>query len=195
MKNSFLYIAAISIIAVSCSKRSATNHTTSPTTETIITEDASLTTGSAGKSTSRPFKGSLTYQLNTSLGLPCNCGPLIPLGDFEGTGTVTHMGLLKAKNKTCAAPIIVNGNYVGNRITAQCASFTAANGDQIFCNIPPYDLYFTAQGVATGTLEAEFTGGTGRFANATGSFTGTMTVPLSNPNTAVLSNINGTIGY
>lgn len=194
MKNKLLIVALMAAIAVGCNK-ATNNHGLTPSAEATIAENTDLPEGAAGKSTARPFKGSLTYNLNTSLSLPCNCGPLIPLGDFEGTGTVTHMGLLKARNKTCIAPIIVSGNYVGNRVTAQCASFVAANGDQIFCNIPPYDLYFTQQGVATGILEAEFTGGTGRFVNATGSFTGTMTVPLSNPNTAVLSNINGTIGY
>ncbi len=194
MKKKLLIIALVAATAMGCNK-AANNHGIAPSAEATLAASDVMPEGAAGKSTARPFKGSLTYNLNTSLGLPCNCGSLIPLGDFEGAGTVTHMGLLKAKNKTCVAPIIVSGNYVGNRITVECASFVAANGDQIFCNIPPYDLYFTAQGVATGTLEAEFTGGTGRFVNATGSFTGTMTVPLSNTNTAVLSNINGTIGY
>ncbi|MBL7681975.1 MAG: hypothetical protein JNK00_01345 [Flavipsychrobacter sp.] len=194
MKNKLLTIALIASVVAGCTK-SANNNIVSPDTNKTVSDNTELPDGAASKSTARPFKGSLSYQINTSLNLPCNCGPMGTIGDFEGQGTVTHMGLLRAKNKTCVAPIIVNGNYVGNRIVAQCASFIAANGDEIYCNIPAYDLYFTANGLATGTLEAEFTGGTGRFVNATGNFSGTMTVPLSNPGVATLSNINGTIGY
>lgn len=194
MKNKLLIIALIASVVAGCTK-SANNNIVSPDTNKSVSDNTQLPDGVASKSTARPFKGSLSYQINASLNLPCNCGPMGTVGDFEGKGTVTHMGLLRAKNKTCVAPIIVNGNYVGNRIVPQCASFVAANGDEIYCNIPAYDLYFTANGVATGILEAEFTGGTGRFANATGSFSGTMTVPLSNPGVATLSNINGTIGY
>ena len=193
MKNKLFIAACALAFATSCNKATNTAIPTATTTNTV--ENADLQSTAMSKSSGRPFKGTLSYSINTSLGLPCNCGPLATVGDFEGTGTVTHMGLLKAKNKTCVAPIIISGNYVGNQVTVQCASFVAANGDEIYCNIPSYNLMFTANGTATGTLEAEFTGGTGRFVNATGSFSGTMTVPLSNPGLAVLSNINGTINY
>ncbi len=193
MKNKLLIAACALAFATSCNKATNTAIPTANNANTV--ESADLQSTAMSKSSGRPFKGSLSYSINTSLGLSCNCGAMATVGDFEGTGTVTHVGLLKAKNKTCVAPIIVSGNYVGNHVVVQCASFVAANGDEIYCNIPAYDLYFTANGVATGTLEAEFTGGTGRFAGATGSFAGTMTVPLSNPGLAVLSNINGTINY
>lgn len=195
MKNKSI-IVAFSIVAVftaSCNK--ATNKVIPTADNATTVENVDVQSTAMSKSTGKPFKGSLSYSINMSLGLPCNCGTLATVGDFEGTGTVTHMGLLKAKNKTCVAPIIISGNYVGNRVTITCASFVTASGDMVYCNIPPYDLMFTANGTATGTLEAEFTGGTGRFTGATGSFTGTMTVPLSNPGLAVLSNINGTINY
>lgn len=193
MKNKSIFIALAVMAVTACNKSTNKVIPTAESTNTL--QSADVQSSAMAKKSGVPFKGSLSYSINMSLGLPCNCGALATVGDFEGTGTVTHMGLLKAKNKTCVAPIIVSGNYVGNQITVQCASFTAANGDEIYCNIPSYNLMFTANGTATGTLEAEFTGGTGRFAGATGSFTGTMTVPLSNPGLAVLSNINGTINY
>lgn len=195
MKNKSIIVAfsLVAVFAASCNK--ATNNVIPTADNANTVENVDVQSTAMSKNSGVPFKGSLSYSINMSLNLPCNCGALATVGDFEGTGTVTHMGLLKAKNKTCVAPIIISGNYVGNQVTVQCASFVAANGDEIYCNIPSYNLMFTANGTATGTLEAEFTGGTGRFANATGSFTGTMTVPLSNPGLAVLSNINGTIKY
>ena len=147
------------------------------------------------KKTARPFKGDMTYTLDTTLGLPCNCsGSAIAVGDFSGSGNVTHMGLLASHNKTCVTPIIQNGVYVGNHIVIECGSFTAANGDDIEVAIQPYDVYFNNTS-ATGTMQATFIGGTGRFVNATGGFTGTITIPLNNPNIAYLTGIDGTINY
>jgi hypothetical protein len=184
MKNKVLLAVIALLIIVSC--RKANN---------MATIDGSyVPSNSANKNHAVPFKGSMTYTLNTTLNLPCNCGTSIAVGDFDGVGNTTHMGLLKSKNKTCASPIMVGPTQIGNHITVQCGSFTTANGDDIYVNISPYDLLF-GNTSATGALTAEFAGGTGRFVNATGSFTGTITLNYASPNIITLTNINGSIDY
>jgi hypothetical protein len=185
MKNKVLLAVVALLIIASC--RKANN--------IMGTEDGSnVPTNSANKSHAVPFKGTMTYMLNNTLNLPCNCGTSFAVGDFDGSGNVTHMGLLKSKNKTCASPIMVGPTQIGNHITVQCGSFIAANGDEIYVNISPYDLLF-GNTSAVGSLSAEFTGGTGRFVNATGSFTGTITLNYATPNIITLTNINGSIDY
>jgi hypothetical protein len=141
-----------------------------------------------------PFSGTMSYQLNTSLDLPCNCGIYAPVGTFSGAGTFSHLGASTSNIKPCAELLIVNGNPVGFYVGMECGSFVAANGDELWCTIPAYNLYFTNTGMASGTIVANFAGGTGRFTNATGSFTGTIT---NNPvlNTATLTGVTGTINY
>ncbi len=181
-----LVIMAFALLSVAACRKS--------TNMVANTEVPSMTSNSAAKGTSVPFKGAMTYTLNPNLNLPCNCGALITVGDFEGVGNVTHMGLLKSKYKTCASPIMAGSIMIGNHVVIQCGSFTAANGDEVYVNIAPYDLMF-GQATATGLVNAEFNGGTGRFTNATGGFKGVITLNYNNPNVVTLTNIDGTINY
>ncbi len=181
-----LLIAIMLLTIMSC--RKAGNDVVS------TTADNGTAATAMQKSTSVPFKGSMTYTLNTTLNLPCNCGTLATVGNFDGQGTVTHMGLLRSKNKTCASPIMAGTTQIGNHIVIECASFRAANGEEIYVNINPYDLMFGPT-AATAALYAEFAGGTGRFSNATGSFTGTITLHYNNPNVVTLTGIDGSINY
>ena len=194
MKNKVFIIvmAMAAMIASSCRKTSETITPSQPLRGAAVA--ASEPSGSMAKNGGKPFKGNVTLTLNNALSLPCNCGSLIDVGNFEGSGNITHMGKMSLSNKTCAAPIIVSGNHVGNRITVTCGTFTAANGDIINVNIPPYDIMFTNT-AAVGTLNAEFNGGTGRFTDASGSFTATVTIAYSNPNTVLFTNINGALDY
>lgn len=183
MKNQLLLIVMIAVLAASCQK-----------SDNGMSLSQDPQSGSALKNNGVPFKGAMLYTQSTTLNLPCNCGAMSTVGNFDGQGNITHFGLLKSKNKTCASPIMAGSIQIGNHIVIECGSFVAANGDEIYVNIAPYDIYF-GNTAASGTMSAEFAGGTGRFANATGSFTGTITVPYSNPNTVSLTNINGTINY
>jgi hypothetical protein len=184
MKGKLLLAALVILVIVSC-RKSVSN---------MISEGSNTPSASASKSHAVPFKGNMTYVLNPTLNLSCNCGSMINVGDFDGAGITTHMGNLTSRNKTCATPIVIGTTHIGNHIVIQCGSFTTANGDQIFVNINPYDLMF-GNTCATGQLTAEFAGGTGRFVNATGSFTGLITLNYSNPNVVTLTNINGSINY
>src|SRR5690606_10600790 len=104
---------------------------------------------------------------------------------------LTHLGKTYSMVKPCLAPIMQDGNYIGDHVGVECAYFQAANGDFLYCYTYPYDMYISPVG-SVGIANVDFVGGTGRFANATGSFSGTVTV---GPTGATFSNINGTIIY
>ncbi|HKE55505.1 MAG TPA: hypothetical protein VKB46_02350 [Pyrinomonadaceae bacterium] len=79
-----------------------------------------------------------------------------------GSGTATHLGLFTNTGKVIFTPDASNRNIL--HPTGE-GVFTAANGDKVNFIITGGDLDVTT-GIGTGIFE--FTGGTGRFANATG---------------------------
>lgn len=113
-----------------------------------------------------PFKGSYhtTAQILT--------GPPVMQQQITGSGTSSHLGKSSfvansTINFTTPPPFLLGGTAV----------FTAANGDQIFTSFSG-----SATPAGTGMNEVEMvhtiTGGTGRFSNASGSFTGhTIAIP------------------
>ena len=106
-----------------------------------------------------PFKGSLEG-LDTTTPLD----PPFVAVTVEATGKATHLG-----NFTLTISATVNraiGAGTGTFV------FTAANGDTVF-GIQTGQATLTAPGVLTIVENRIITGGTGRFAGATGSFTGT----------------------
>ena len=146
------------------------------------------TTVAAKKMPSKPFKGSMTFVPSTNYNLPCNCPPTAPAyGTLVGTGNITHLGLATSYIMPCASP-----TTTGLDVAMECAKFVAANGDQIYTYTYPYQMVFTPTG-ATGNIVVDFTGGTGKFTAASGSFTATVT--LTSNGVAVMSNIDGTISY
>ena len=126
-----------------------------------ITSDANATV--AGLSTDRevPFKGRLEGAATVTPQTP----PFLAVS-LEGTGNATHLGRF-----TVEIPHVVNA---ANMTSTGTYRFTAANGDTVTAG-------FTGQATATaGVLSvvetATITGGTGRFAGATGSFTAERSV-------------------
>ena len=105
-----------------------------------------------------PFKGSLGGDVERTF-IPGN--PPRVLVEVEGTGKATHLGRF-----TFTAPHFVNP---ATRTATGSYQFTAANGDIVFAD-------FTGQATPIGggvlyiVETATVTGGTGRFAGATGSF-------------------------
>ena len=140
----------------------------------------------------KPFQGTIVY-LPSNQDLPCDCGNFQPVGTFSGSGNLSHLGLVSSKIKPCTAPIFDNNfNVVGLHVGMECGSFIAANGDELYVLPYPYDLLFGPTG-AVGNVSIDIVGGTGRFSNASGNFTGTITIDGNN--IATFSNINGTISY
>jgi hypothetical protein len=105
-----------------------------------------------------PFKGNLEGDATIT--------PLDPPyvhADVDATGNATHLGLftLDIPHKVNRADHTAAGTYV----------FTAANGDMLFADFTGKSTPTAIPGVLYVEETATITGGTGRFADATGSFT------------------------
>jgi len=104
-----------------------------------------------------PFQGSLDGVVTHT--------PIDPLHDqvdVEATGNATHLGLFMLD-----IPHIVNhanGTAIGSY------EFTAANGDTVFADFTGQATPTSTPGVLYMVETATITGGTGRFAGASGSF-------------------------
>ncbi|MCD6062190.1 MAG: hypothetical protein K0R82_101 [Flavipsychrobacter sp.] len=182
MKNLFFIAIGTLVMFASCKKE-----------DNCVKPDANATSiENTAKKSAVPFTGSMTYSF-VGENVPCDCGEFQAVGNLHGTGNLTHLGNATSKIKPCATYLMQNGNPIGQTIGVECGSFVAANGDEVYCHTAPYNLYFTAT-AAVGTINCDFVGGTGKFANATGSFTGTVTVPYGQ-GIATFTNINGTINY
>ena len=104
-----------------------------------------------------PFKGSLEGDVAVT--------PLTPpylRVDVDATGNATHLGQF-----TLAIPHIVNA---ANGTAIGSYEFTAANGDTVFAEFTGIATPTSVPGVLYIEETATITGGTGRFAGATGSF-------------------------
>lgn len=183
MKNKLTLVACAAVMFLaSCSK---SNDSIVPT----VSVDQASTMKKGPQA--RPFSGSMAYTFAPNENLPCDCGDYFPIGTFSGNGNLSHLGNTTSMIKPCVAPIIQDGNYIGDHVGVECAYFVAANGDSLYCYTHPYDLYYTSAG-GVGVATVDFVGGTGRFANATGSFTGTVTVGQVG---ATFTGLTGTIIY
>ena len=92
-------------------------------------------------------------------------GSGVPSADVIGTGNGTHLGLFASAGRVTFTPDPNNPNLVH---PSGQATFTAANGDKLetIFNADETQMDLTT-GIGGGIFH--FTGGTGRFANATGS--------------------------
>ncbi len=106
---------------------------------------------------------------------------------ITGTGQSSHLGqgsfvALSTMNLTTAPPFAIGGT----------TTFYAANGDEFYTSFTG-----TSTPNSEGTLDVEMThqitGGTGRFADAAGTITGSTIGSLTNPNGHIT--YEGTISY
>jgi hypothetical protein len=105
-----------------------------------------------------PFEGRLEGTVTVT--------PLTPpfvAADVEATGNATHLGefTLDIPHIVNRAKMTAKGTYV----------FTAANGDEVHADFDGYSTLTDVPNVLAIVETATITGGTGRFAGATGSFT------------------------
>jgi hypothetical protein len=137
-----------------------------------------LTTAIAGsEETTRPFKGSAQALESSDLQFPTL------FVEASGSGNATHLGLFTYTYE--ATVNLPTSTSVGT------ARFIAANGDTILAE-------FTGQGHPTGHTSFivetfTITGGTGRFAGATGSFT--LERLLDRITGVTVGSFDGTISY
>ena len=112
-----------------------------------------------------PFKGSL--EGNVSVTPVPDSPPTIVDVLVEGAGNATQLGrfTLTIPHRVNRATRTASGSY----------HFTAANGDTLSANFTGQSMPTETLGVISIVETATITGGTGRFAGATGSFTGERT--------------------
>ena len=123
----------------------------------IASSEAKVTgAGVLSKDQEVPFKGRLEGTATITPG-----SPFLSVS-IEGTGNATHLGRF-----TVEIPHVVNPT---TRTSTGTYEFTAANGDTLTAGFTG-QATLTAPGVLSVVETATITGGTGRFADATGSFT------------------------
>jgi len=105
-----------------------------------------------------PFKGRLEGDVTVT-----PLAPPLRQVDVEATGRATHLGKF-----TLDIPHVVNP---ATRTAIGTYEFTAANGDKVYAEFTGIATPTAIPGVLYIEETATITGGTGRFAGATGSFT------------------------
>ena len=111
-----------------------------------------------GAAKSVPFKGSWTGV--TVSADPTNF-PVVAVV-AEGSGQLTHLGRYFMTSPHTSN--VITGETIGDQI------FTAANGDTLTAFCEGFPVFNPDDGTVVGGLDCEITGGTGRFAGATGSY-------------------------
>lgn len=191
MKNTLLILFAAVLMITACSK--SNDNTLVQTTKATVQNSQGASAKVAAK-VARSINGSMHYVYTTDFDLPCDCGTAgAPAGNYTGTGTFTHLGVSSSKIKPCLSPIFSGTTMIGQHVGVECGTLVAANGDEIYLNILPYDIMFSGAD-AVGVCNIDIMGGTGRFAGATGHLSGTATVHLL-AGTADLAGVTGTISY
>lgn len=194
MKKYMIIIFAISLIGVSCEKESTP---LIPAEDEInLTENGN--SGNEAEATPRgnqprPFKGTIVYDTVSDNGLSCDC----PGGQeiqIEGTGTITHLGLVSSATTYCLIFGAAQGcPGPGALVTEACQSVVAANGDELFLNVQtPYETCITAC-CFEASIQGTFDGGTGRFTDATGEWTASIVQELGSSISEVT--VDGEIVY
>ena len=159
MQGSIISVGVVGVaLFVGCSQSLTPTSPTSLSSDSmsIASSEASATrAGALSNDQEVPFKGRLEGTA-TVTGTP----PFLSVS-IEGTGNATHLGRF-----TVEVPHVVNAM---NRTSIGTYEFTAANGDTLTAGFTGQATP-TAPGVLSIAETATITGGTGRFANATGSF-------------------------
>jgi hypothetical protein len=110
-----------------------------------------------------PFRGTFTGEDRGVLNCPPTCPPTTLRVTGKDTGEATHLGHFTA--------IYEDVVYIPATTGTGTLTFTAANGDELFTTYEGGQTEFVPPDLSTLTLVATITGGTGRFAAATGTFT------------------------
>lgn len=172
IKNPLLCVFASMIFLFSCKK------------ETVSVNENETVSAIAKKNEANkmvPFKGTYTTTLEVLT------GPPMLLQRITGVGHATHLGAstfvaLSTLNLTTAPPFNLSGTAI----------FTAANGD-IFYTSFTGTATPNPDGTRTVVMNHTITGGTGRFDDASGNFTGFSIVNLSSPENTIT--YEGSISY
>jgi hypothetical protein len=131
----------------------------------VVAVAVSLASVSVAVAAETPFKGTFNAVETSQLVFP----PIASV-DREGTGTATYLGKY-TEHATLQVNVLL-GSSTGT------STFTAANGDTLTASITGQSS-LTSPGVLSIIEVYTITGGTGRFAGATGTFTLESTLNLA----------------
>lgn len=151
-------VAGVTLLA-GCSQPISPTSPTSLSSAGLSTASSAANASGAGVSNDQdvPFKGRLEGAATITPGTP----PFLSVS-VEGTGNATHLGRF-----TVEIPHVVNAAI---RTSTGTYEFIAANGDTLTAGFTGQATQ-TAPGLLSIVETATITGGTGRFADATGRFT------------------------
>ena len=183
MRASLTAVAVVFVaLSVGCSQPVAPTGPTSlsPASPSIASSDANATgAGLLAQGHEVPFKGRWEGAVTARTPLP----PGFLSISFEGTGNATHLGRF-----TVEIRIVLNTT---DRTLTGTYEFTAANGDTLTAAVTGQSPLMPPGVPQTSVETATITGGTGRFASASGSFTAERVVDLATFLTT--GSFNGTI--
>jgi hypothetical protein len=130
---------------------------------------------------STPFNGSFSGTFTITSTTPTTKATITATGNYEHLGKTTVLG--KAS--------MTGASECGGFTATEQETFTAANGDQIFATAIDVACPTSNPNVIHVTASSTITGGTGRFAHASGSFTTQVSATAASP-TATTGTISGT---
>ena len=123
----------------------------------------SIASGVANAGSSVPFNATIAVQENL---IGMNAPECTLISDVSGTGTASHLGKVTLHATDCINPVgATTLKFVSNTPVV----LTAANGDQVRATYSGFVSIEGASELITGAFV--ITGGTGRFAQATGAGT------------------------
>jgi hypothetical protein len=127
----------------------------------LIALSAAVPVAGAG-ALERPFKGTIVGGGVAVVDASCAVGVRT---DSWGTGQVTHLGRITLVSSHCQAPM-------GEVIRGGVSTLVAANGDtlEVTYSVMADPFEFSEGAILTGTSPNVITGGTGRFAGASGTY-------------------------
>lgn len=127
-----------------------------------------------------PFKATITTSIQIS-GMPPRQNVL-----SSGTGVATHLGQITFRGNA-----FVNFTVNPVEISDGIATITAANGDELYTSYSGTTT--TVLGITTGHFVHVITGGTGRFADASGTLTGSTYLNMATGENRLV--LEGSIDY
>lgn len=134
----------------------------SPTSPTAVTLDSTTQT-QARVGAGLPFRGTFTGRSRAEFNCPPTCPPTSFTSSGTNEGTATHLGRFTAA--------IVDVVDIATATATGTMDFTAANGDLLRTTTAGGEDGFTPPNIGSVRTVATITGGTGRFAGATGTLT------------------------
>jgi hypothetical protein len=170
MRASFTAVAVVFVaLIVGCSQPNSPTGPTSlsPASPSIASSHANATgAGLLSQGQEVPFKGRWEGALTARTVTP----PFLNIS-FEGTGNATHLGRFTVEIQIAL--------HTTDRTLTGTYEFTAANGDTLTADVAGDSPIRDAGVPQTSEEMATITGGTGRFASASGTFTAERVVDLA----------------